>query len=53
LEDRKQGVTDVVVERGLKTLGEATRKKVVAMAVTGFGAKGAAWRVRGIKKLEA
>jgi hypothetical protein len=51
LEDREQRVTDVIVERGLKTLREATREEVVAVGVTSFSAKGAAGRVRGIKNL--
>jgi hypothetical protein len=48
LKDREQGITNVVVKRRLETLGETTREEVVAITVTGFGAKEAVGRVQSV-----
>jgi hypothetical protein len=54
LQNGEESVTNVVVERRFVALGEATREKVVAMAVYSFFAKGApGWRSGGVKDGEA
>ena len=53
LENGKDCVSDVVVERGLETFGEAARKQMIPMGVNRFGTERAWWGSRGVEKGES